>query len=144
MFLLASAFILAIGIVPAAAQSATEVNGKLDTLFGSHTPYQTFFDRLKKAIGSDDRAAVAAMVDYPFHARIRGKALKIKDASQFIADYDQIMTGKVKTAVAKQTYATLFANAQGIMIGDGEVWFSGICGDDSCKQQTIKVIAINN
>jgi hypothetical protein len=143
-FLFALGLISAIGAGSASAQSAAEVNGNLDTLFGSHAPYQTFFDKLKKAVGSDDKATVAAMVAYPFQARIKGKALKIKDQKQFLTDYDQIITQKVKGAVTKQTYATLFANWQGVSIGDGEIWFSGICSNTACEQQTVRITAIND
>jgi len=132
------------GVGVALAQSAAEVNSNLDTLFGDHAPYAAFFDKLKKAVSAGDKATVASMVDYPFQARIKGKAVKIRDQKHFVADYDQIVTSKVKNALASQTYATLFANWQGVMIGDGEVWFNGVCADDSCKQQTVRVIAVND
>lgn len=124
---------------PATAQTAASVNSTLDTLFGSHAPYHKFFDTLQKAIAADDRQTVASLVDYPVEVQIGGKTTKIADAAHFTAAYDRIVTDKVKQAVARQTYATLFANAQGVSIGDGEIWFSGI-GDGS----TIKIIAINN
>ncbi len=132
------------GVGVVRAQSASEVNSNLDTLFGDHVPYEKFFGDLKKAVGAGDKETVASMVDYPFQARIKGKAVKIRDQKHFVADYDQIITSKVKDALAKQTYPTLFANWQGVMIGDGEVWFNGVCGDDSCKQQTVRIIAVND
>jgi len=82
---------------------------------------------------------MAAMVDYPFQARIGSKAVKLRDAAHFVADYDKIVTTKVKQAIANQSYATLFANWQGVSIGDGEVWFSGIGDGD-----TVKITAIND
>ncbi|WP_455296834.1 hypothetical protein [Brucella pituitosa] len=136
----ATAALLGCGIPgSAAAQSAAETNQALDALFGSHAPYQQFFEKLQKAIAASDKQAVASMVDYPFRARIGGKAIKINDAAHFLADYDKIVTAKVKQAVARQTYPTLFANWQGVSIGDGEVWFSGV-GDGN----TIRITAIND
>jgi len=79
------------------------------------------------------------MVDYPFQARIGGKAVKIRDAAHFVSDYDKIVTAKVKQAVAQQTYAGLFANWQGVSIGDGEIWFSGVGKDNK-----VKITAIND
>jgi hypothetical protein len=128
----------------AGAQTAAEVNSNLDSLFGDHKPYEEFFAKLKKAVADGDKETVASMIDYPFQARLKGKAVKIRDQKHFVADYDQVVTAKVKDAVAKQTYPTLFANWQGVMIGDGEVWFNGVCSDDSCKQQTVRIIAIND
>ncbi len=127
------------GAASAHAQTAAEVDASLDALFGAHAPYRQFFDALQKAVGAGDKAAVAALVDYPFQARIAGKAVKLRDAAHFIADYDKIVTPKVKQAVAGQTYATLFANWQGVMIGDGEVWFSGVGKDNA-----VKITAIND
>lgn len=60
------------------------------------------------------------------------------DAAQFLAAYDKIVTAKVRNAITAQRYATLFANWQGVMIGDGEVWFSGV-GDGN----TVRITAIN-
>lgn len=137
--LAAAALITLAGLVPASAQSATDMNKNLDALFGEHVIYQKFFDQLKQAVATDNKSAVAAMVDYPFQARINDKAVKIRDAAHFVADYEQVITKKVKQAVAQQTYPTLFANWQGVSIGDGEVWFSGI-GNGS----QVKITAIND
>ncbi|WP_442580072.1 hypothetical protein ACSBOB_32165 [Mesorhizobium sp. ASY16-5R] len=134
-----AAVVAVAGTASVGAQSVAEVNKAFDELFGGHAPYQNFFDALKKAVASDDKAAVAAMVDYPFQARIGGKAVKIRDAAHFVADYDKIVTAKVKQAVAKQSYATLFANWQGVCIGDGEIWFSGV-GDANL----VRITAIND
>lgn len=138
VFIAASAALLSCGApASAAAQSAAETNETLDTLFGSHAPYQQFFETLQKAIAAGDKKTVALMVDYPFRARIGGKAVKINDAVHFATDYDKIITLRVKQAVTRQTYQTLFVNWQGVAIGDGEVWFSGV-GD------TIGITAIND
>lgn len=125
--------------LPVLANPVAEMNNTLDTLFGDHTRYHTFFDNLKKAVAAGDKAAVAAMIEYPFQVRIGGKSLKIRDAAHFIADYDQVITAKVKNALQGQTYETLFANWQGVMVGQGEIWFSGVGDAD-----VIKVTAIND
>lgn len=137
--LLVSALAVLLLSSPVFAQSAADMDKSLDQLFGAHKPYAEFFTKLQTAIAAGDKATVAGLVDYPFQARIGDKAVKIRDAAHFIADYDRVITAKVKAAVAKQTYATLFANWQGVMIGDGEIWFSGV-GDG--KQ--VKIIAIND
>ncbi|WP_163268858.1 hypothetical protein [Chelativorans alearense] len=142
--LFAALFISLVGATVAGAQSAKEMNQTLDGLFGAHAPYQAFFEKLKKAVAENDKQAVASMVEYPFKARINDKAVTIKDAAHFETDYDKVFTAKVKEAVSKQAYATLFANWQGVMIGDGEVWFNGICNDDACERQTVRIIAVND
>ncbi|MCB4771162.1 hypothetical protein LGR54_21355 [Ancylobacter sp. Lp-2] len=127
------------GTGPARAQDAGEVNATLDALFGGHEPYQAFFEKLKKAVAADDRAAVAGMVDYPLRTKIDGKTTTVRNAKAFVASYDKIVTPKVRQAVAAQGYASLFANWRGVMIGNGEVWFTGIG-----NKGRIAVSAINN
>ncbi|TWG91113.1 hypothetical protein L598_006000000090 [Mesorhizobium sp. J18] len=142
--LFAALFLSLAGVITAGAQSTAEVNNTLDDLFGEHAPYHEFFEKLKKAVAEHDKQTVASMVDYPFKARINGKAVTIRDAAHFAADYDEVFTNKVRDAVAKQTYENLSANWQGVMIGDGEVWFSGICNNDACEKQTVRIIAVND
>ena len=137
----ALAIALSVGMVslPAHAQTAADVDTTLDSLFGEHAAYATFFEALKTAVAAGDKQAVSAMVDYPFTARIGDKALTIRDAAQFVADYDKVITPKVKDAIAAQTYETLFANWQGVMIGNGELWFSGVG-----EPPVVRIIAIND
>lgn len=113
-------FIL-IAASPTLAQTAANTDAALDATFGAHKPYRNFFEKLQHAVASDDKAAVAALIDYPFQARINDKAMKLRDPAHFIADYGKIVTPKVKETVAKQDYGHLFANWQGVMLGDGEV-----------------------
>lgn len=135
---LVATLLVAAGATGADAQSSGNVDATLDTLFGAHEPYRQFLDSLKKAVAEDDRAQVAAMVAYPFHVRIDGKVVTLRDQAGFVTDYDRIVTPKVKQAIAGQSYATLFANDQGVMIGDGEVWFSGV-GSNA----VVRITAIN-
>ncbi|WP_338616135.1 hypothetical protein [Pigmentiphaga sp. CHJ604] len=127
------------GASAAMAQTAADMDARLDTLFGEHAPYRGFFDKLKQAVATADKAAVAAMVDYPFRTRVEGKAVTIRDAGHFITDYDSIVTPKVKDAVSRQAYPELFANWQGISIGSGEIWFGGVG-----KRNDVKITAINH
>jgi hypothetical protein len=94
-------------------------------------------------MSAEDRAAVAAMVAYPFETTIAGEDVTLASKDEFARRYDELFTPAVVAAVEQQTYATLFANAEGVMIGNGEVWFSGICADATCSDASVKIIAVN-
>ena len=85
---------IALGTGAAQAQTAADMDARLDTLFGEHASYRGFFDKLKQAVAAGDKAAVAAMADYPFRTRLDGKAATLRDAEHFIADYDRLITPK--------------------------------------------------
>lgn len=129
------------GMAPARAQSAAEVNARLDSLFGDHKPYRAFFTDLKAAVEAGNKQAVAAMVSYPLTVKTGGKNVSLRSAQDLLARYDQVVTARVVAAVRKQTYEGLFARDTGVMIGDGELWFSGICSDNACQRRTVKIIA---
>jgi len=48
---------------------------------------------------------------------------RVQSSSQFLVDYDRLFTSSIRNAIEKQRPGCLFANWQGVMIGDGEVWF---------------------
>lgn len=130
------------GGAPSAAQTEAEVNARLDGLFGDHKPYRAFFSDLKAAVAAGNKQAVAAMVAYPLTVKTGGTAVTLRAAPDLVARYDQVVTARVVAAVRKQTFETLFARDTGIMIGDGEIWFSGICSDNACQRRTVKIIAV--
>lgn len=73
------------------------------------------------------------MIEYPFQVPIDGKSLKIRDTVHFIADYDQDITAKANHALKGQNYEMVFANWQGAIVGEVELWFSDLDNADAIK-----------
>ncbi|NIF53069.1 hypothetical protein F3J19_13330 [Burkholderia sp. Ax-1724] len=63
---------------------------------------------------------------------------------QFKKKYKVIFTDKIKHAIENQQYQDLFIDSDGIMLGSGEVWVSGIVEKSTPPKTDIKIIAINN
>lgn len=97
-----------------------------------------FLAQLKAAIEAGNKQRVASMVAYPVRVFERGKKTRVRNKAEFIARYRDLITAAVKKAVMTQHPDCLFANYQGIMIGNGEVWFVEEPND------TFKIITINN
>ena len=92
---------------------------------------------------ADDRAAVAALASYPFRVTIGGERRAIVDASTFAESYPILVTERVKAAVAGATPDNLFANSQGVRIGRGEPWFSGVYPEGS-QRYVLMILTINS
>jgi hypothetical protein len=130
--------------VPAAAQDAvTGMQARLDALFGSHAPYEDFLALLQQAVAAGNRTGVAALVSYPLKTRLAGRPVTVHDAGQFVARYEQLLPAKSREAIAQQKFEALFANSSGVMVGSGQVWFSGVCGDAHCKAPVVLITAVN-
>ena len=100
-----------------------------------------FFLKFKAAVINHDVKKVASMASYPL--MVNGK-FAASNRLSFISHYDVIFTPKVVGAIKHQTYQKLWSNYEGVMIGDGEVWFGGICSDQSCSKYEIKILSVNN
>jgi len=137
-----SAAIAALAPGPAVAQS-NEVSARLEALLGNHEPYEDFLLALKDAVATGDREAVAAMIAYPLTTTIARGRVTMTSEKDSLEHYDQLFTPTVAAAIVRQGYASLFANAEGVMIGDGVISFSGTCSDDACAETSVKVIAVN-
>ncbi|NIF58021.1 hypothetical protein F3J27_00880 [Enterobacter sp. Ap-916] len=129
------------GTLLAATEQAMDAN--LDKLFSSHENYHAFFDNFKTQIAAQNKAEVAKLISYPIKIALAGKKVQIKTPQQFIKNYDAIFTPDLVAVVNAQKYQDLFANYQGLAIGKGQIWFSGICQDNQCKKSTVLVIGIN-
>lgn len=132
----------------AAAEDATQVRSEaaidtaIDRTLGDHAQYRTVFRQLQQAVAGNDRAAVAALIDYPFTARIDGKAVTLRDRDAFVREYERILTPAIAAAITSQRYAELMVSQRGVMFGSGQAWLNGICRDNACARAEVRVVAI--
>lgn len=125
------------------ADADAEVNTQIkDVLGGDPAAYRTVFERLQQDMAAGDKAGVAALVAYPLGVTVNGKPEKIHDARELVDNWNRIVTPEVRKAVADQQFSKLFVNDQGVMIGDGQVWITGICKDNACKHSDVRIITI--
>jgi len=118
------------------------VEASISQLLGDPAAFRSVFDQLKAGIAAGDRAAVAALVDYPLEVTIDGQVRRIADATEFVASWDSVITPDIERVVAEQQFEKVFVNWQGVSIGDGQVWINGVCEDDACADPPIRVTAI--
>lgn len=143
---LLAAFGLAMALVasPGMAQSEADTDAAIDNVLGDHTAYRAAFDAIQTAVADDDGAGLAEWVGYPIDVKLDGKELTIAGTAEFEEQYDSIVTDEIRAAIVDQQWQDLFANYQGVMFGDGQVWLNGICKDDKCAEFDVKIIAIQS
>jgi len=86
------------------------------------------------AIKSGDKRTVASLVIYPIKVGISGGTKQINGPKELLANYDAIFSPRYREAIANALPYNMFVRDQGVMLGNGQVWF----GPDG------KVIALNN
>ncbi|MBD8697581.1 hypothetical protein [Stenotrophomonas sp. CFBP 13718] len=126
----------------AAAQDAGQARTRIERVLGDADSYERVFKALQQGVASEDRAAVATLMRYPLRVETAAGKREIADAAAFQHDYAQIITKPVAQAIAAQSFDTVFANQQGVMIGSGQVWLNGTCVDQACSRSDVKVVTI--
>lgn len=102
-----------------------------------------FLGALQEAVRSDKPAAVADLVVFPLRVNKPPQTSLVKTRSEFLRRYAALFTPAVRAAILRQRPAELFRSWQGFMIGNGEIWFTGICPDTSCSTHRVGVITVN-
>lgn len=90
-----------------------------------------FLKKIQYWVAKGEKDSVAATVAYP----LRKPAVKNRES--FLKNYDSLLNDKVKKALREQNLSQLFRNAQGVMVGSGEIWINE-------TSKGLKIIAINN
>jgi AICAR transformylase/IMP cyclohydrolase PurH len=137
-----AAIVCILGLLqPLRAQSAADekCEGSTVDIQGPKTAQaaRAFLAELQAAVQANDKDKIAGMISYPLNFIHDGKRARIRDKQTFLARYDAIFNEHVRDAIQKQSAHCLFGNANGEMIGRGEVWFSEM-GDGS-----VKIITVN-
>ncbi len=80
------------------------------------------FRRVKAAFRSGDIALLARVTQYPL--TVTGKVRRtIRNRDQLMAAKKTVMDPRLREAVAKSTFETVFVRDKGMMLG-GEVWIT--------------------
>lgn len=146
----AASSILSVGVAEASATAGMEspaekeVDQSIDSVLGDHARYRKIYEGFKAAVAAHDAKIAAEFVRYPMTVTINGKKLVLKSSRDLIAEYDQFMTPGITSALLKSRYGDLFVSYQGIMVGDGQVWISGICKDAKCADYDVRVVTIQS
>jgi hypothetical protein len=82
-----------------------------------------FLTNLQTAVAADDAASVAQLARYPAEVMIDKKRRRVRSRAEFEKLYAQLFTPCLKRVVAAAKPEDLFANWQGVSLGQGAIWF---------------------
>jgi len=90
--------------------------------------------RFWHAVKTGDKKSVAALISYPICVRISGRPATVANPAELVSSYDAIFSPNYRRDIANAPPRNMFARHEGIMLGNGDVWFDA----------NGKVIALNN
>ncbi|WP_332691177.1 hypothetical protein [Devosia sp.] len=129
---------------PAFAQSEEDVMSQIETLHGKSVEFGEAFGLLQDAFLFGDPTTIADLGAYPFEVAANGELYDIFEPEDLVDNFDVLLTQDTIDALSSQDFADLIVNSDGVGFGDGVLWMSLVCVDDSCSGSYWGIIRINN
>ncbi|TGE38832.1 hypothetical protein E4K67_04975 [Desulfosporosinus fructosivorans] len=105
---------------------------------------ENFAGRIQSYLVNENKEQLAEQVVYPITVKIDDKVTKIQNNADFIKNYDQIFYPKYRQVITNAYTKYLFANWQGIMLGEGiyNIWINEV--KPTASDSKLIINAINN
>jgi hypothetical protein len=87
---------------------------------------KAFFQQIKTAILNNDTNWLSSAISYPITIKTDRRSFRLRKKRDFNAHAALLLTPHFKAVVQQQSPDSLVKNWAGIMIGDGEIWFSKV------------------
>lgn len=88
---------------------------------------KAYFVKLRHAILTDNEKWISKELRcYPFPVILPSGLIRVKNEEALKSQFGKIFTPKLKKVVRNQSPNSLSASLQGVMVGNGEIWFSEI------------------
>lgn len=111
----------------------------IDCVFGDVVQYEVVFIVFQKVVNGGD--CVVVVEEVCFLLKIVNGVM-IVGLGEFQCNYECILILVVCKVIVVQIFDMVMVNQQGVMIGDGQVWFNGVCLDMVCSCIEVKVVII--
>lgn len=139
------ALVAALTIAPAAfAQSEEDVTASIENIQGDSEGFFELFGLMQDAMMFDNPTSIAASFAYPITIAANGESYEVASEQDMLDNFDTLVSAAAQEAIRTQDVADLIVTSEGVGFGDGKVWVSNICDDDSCAQTHWGITAINN
>lgn len=143
---LISSAVLALSLLatPAFAQSEEDVMAQIENLHGQSEQFGEAFGLLQDAFLFGDPGSLADLAFYPLTVRANGEEYDILEPQDLVDNIDTLLTQETIEALSSQDFSDLIVTSEGVGFGNGALWMSLVCADDTCADASWGIISINN
>lgn len=136
--------LVALAAGPALAQSEEDVVSSIETIHGDSNGFFEIFASLQDAVMFENPTDIAQYAFYPLTIRANGETYDVIDEADLVDNFSALIDESTLDTIASQDVADLIVTSEGVGFGDGAVWISNVCLDDSCAETAWGIISINN
>jgi hypothetical protein len=77
----------------------------------------------RSAVIAGEKKSVSTMINYPITITVDGKHRDLANAAELLKNYDRVFSAKFVKAIKDAVPHNMFVRYDGVMLGQGEVWF---------------------
>lgn len=142
--LVAKAVALIALIQPALAADEASTWDRIESIHGDAAGFFELVDTLQNAVTTGDAASIAEYGFYPLAVNDSDGNYEIIGASDFVDSFDIAFTAETQQAVLNQNPDDMIVTSEGVGLGNGAIWLTNVCLDDTCTQTQWGILSINN
>lgn len=104
-----------------------------------------FFEEVKRSVLTEDVKWFSGALSYPVTLKSQKGDIQLKNPGDVKKNASLIFTPEIKAALRAQSPQALFKNWQGVMVGDGQLWFAEVAEkSDKGKRWVYRITALNS
>ncbi len=142
--LIAKAVVLVALVQPAIASDEASTWDRIESIHGDAAGFFELVDALQNAVTAEDAASIAEYGLYPLAVNDSDGNYEIIDASDFVDSFDIAFTAETQQALLDQNPDDVIVTSEGVGLGNGAIWLTNVCLDDTCTQTQWGILSINN
>lgn len=141
---LAAILALTIAAPPVLAQDEEAVWNNIESIHGNADGFFELLSLLQDAVMFGDPVTFAQYAFYPLAVNDSDGNYEIADEEEFLDSFDTVATEETLQAVLNQDVDDLIVTSEGVGVGNGAMWITNVCLDDSCEETQWGILSINN
>ena len=135
---------LMLSAVPASFAQEEEVYADIERIHGDADGFFELFSTLQDAMMFGDPVTIAQYALYPLAVNDSDGNYEVMYEEEFLESFDVVFAPEGQQALLEQDPADLIVTQDGVGIGNGALWITNVCLDDSCEATQWGILSINN
>jgi hypothetical protein len=138
------AAVLLLSAAPAVVAQEEEVYADIETIHGNADGFFEVFSLLQEAVMYGDPVTIAQYAFFPLTVNANGETYDVLEEQDLLDNFDTLVTADTQEALLNQDVADLIVTQDGVGIGNGAIWITNVCLDDTCEETQWGILSINN
>lgn len=143
MLRIAATALFALALIAPAAAGEEEIYADIEAIHGNADGFFEIFAGVQDAVMFNP-TDIAGYAFYPLTINANGETYDVLEEQDFLDNFDSLILPETLEAIGAQDVDDLIVTDEGVGLGNGAMWITNVCLDDSCNETQWGILSINN